>query len=517
MAKDINESPGHYRTLTPQDDTQTRCQLRFDRGTLLLEGSPLLPPGLEGTFAFDPRVDAYRAPAHRYAEVIALLRPWLDSNRAPRYQKLALELALSLTPYPHQAQALKAWQGRKGRGVVVLPTGAGKTLVGILAMTWARRDALVMVPTLDLMHQWYALLKAAFPGAEVGLIGGGYFEANALAVATYDSAARHMEHLGNRYGLLVFDEVHHLPSEFYRGIAEFALAPYRLGLTATPDRSDGKHRDLDDLVGPVVHRQRPEELAGDVLAAFSLRTLHVDLSPLEREEYQRLLAVRNDFLRSRKIGLGSLEGWNRFVMVSAQSAEGRRAMQAHREARRIAHATPAKLRALATILTGHPRAPTVIFTEDNATAYEISSHFLVPCITHQTRVKERQDILERFKGGQYVALVTSRVLNEGVDVPDATVGVIVSGTASNREFVQRLGRILRRGSGEDKRAVLYEIIARETREERVAQRRREEASPPGDLPQTGDLFDAAGHPLEVSPPPAAPGTPGAKDAEVGDG
>ena len=181
---------------------------------------------------------------------------------------------------------------------------------------------------------------------------------------------------------------------------------------------------------------------------------------------------RNQFLNDNRISLSSIQGWNRFVMVSARSKEGRQAMQAHQEARRIAHATPAKLRALATILTSHRSAKMVIFTEDNATAYEISQKFLIPCITHQTKVKERQDILERFRDGIYRALVTSKVLNEGIDMPDASIGVILSGSGSVREFTQRLGRILRRGDG-NKQAILYEIIARNTREERVSERRRE--------------------------------------------
>jgi len=170
------------------------------------------------------------------------------------------------------------------------------------------------------------------------------------------------------------------------------------------------------------------------------------------------------------LSLGALDGWNRFVMLSARSTEGRRAMRAHREARRIAHATPAKLRVLGMIFANHPGAKTVIFTEDNATAYEVSQRFLIPCLTHQTVIKERQAILDRFKAGTYTAIVASNVLNEGVDVPDASIGVILSGSASAREFIQRLGRILRRG--DNKQAVLYEVIARETREERVAEQRR---------------------------------------------
>ena len=220
MTHRTKDTAGFYRT--GRDDTER--QLRFDRGTLLLEGVAELPAGLETWFCYDPRVDAYRAPANRYSDIIGPLKGELARNKAPRYQRRELSCALEMTPYPHQREALAAWQAAKGRGVVVLPTGAGKTLVGLLALCWARRDGLIMVPTLDLMQQWYALLRAAFPDQEIGLIGGGYHEPQPLTIATYDSAARHIERLGDRFGLLIFDEAHHLPSEFYRAIAEFSLA-----------------------------------------------------------------------------------------------------------------------------------------------------------------------------------------------------------------------------------------------------------------------------------------------------
>jgi len=176
------------------------------------------------------------------------------------------------------------------------------------------------------MQQWYALLRAAFPDHEIGLIpdheigliGGGYHEPQPLTIATYDSAARHVERLGDRFGLLIFDEVHHLPSEFYRVIAEFSLAPYRLGLTATPERGDGRDADLPALVGPIVYRKRPEQLAGEVLADFQVRPVYVDLSPAERNAYQQALDERNAFLQANRLSLSSLEGWNRFVMLSAR-------------------------------------------------------------------------------------------------------------------------------------------------------------------------------------------------------
>jgi superfamily II DNA or RNA helicase len=443
--------------------------LRFDRGTLLLEGGEP-PVTLRGSFIRDPRVDAWRAPAMSYPDVIPTLRGRLERNTAPRYHRLSLEPRLAFDLYPHQEEALERWKAARGRGLVVLPTGAGKTLVGVLAAAWASRSALVVAPTLDLMHQWYALLRAAFPDVEVGLIGGGYHEPLELAVATYDSAARHMDRLGDRYGLLVFDEVHHLPTDLYRAIAEFSLAPYRLGLTATPERTDGRHEDLLSLVGPLVYRREAVELAGEVLAPYRVERVYVDLSRGERAAYEQALKERNGFLQAHNLSLATLVGWSLFVKLSARSEQGRRAMRAHREVRRIAHATASKLRALEALLAAHSKERTVIFTEDTATAYAVSTRFLIPCLTHQTKIKERQEILERFKEGLYTAIVASQVLNEGVDVPEASVGVVLSGSSVAREFVQRLGRLLRKSEG--KRAVLYEVVARATREEGVAERRR---------------------------------------------
>lgn len=444
--------------------------LKFDQGTLVLEGFTSLPTTIETYFSYDARVDAYRASAHHYFDIMSRVKKLIKTNNAPRYRHLKLEPALSLSAYPHQEEALASWQAAKGRGYVVLPTGAGKSLVGVLAIAWAARSALVVVPTLDLMHQWYALLKANFPDVEIGLIGGGYHEVQDLSVATYDSAARHMERFGNRFGTLVLDEVHHLPTEFYRNIAEFSLAPCRLGLSATPERIDLKHQELPNLIGQMVYRREALELAGDVLAPFQIRKLYVELSGAERETYNKALALRDAFLKQNNVSLRSLRGWQNFVMLSSRTPMGRQAMRAHRQARQLAQAAPAKLRTLELILAQHPQQKTVIFTEDNATAYEISKTFLIPCITHQTRVKERQSILEAFRSGSYQTLVTSKVLNEGVDVPDASIGVILSGSSVNREFVQRLGRILRKSEG--KQAVLYEVVTRNTQEERVSERRR---------------------------------------------
>lgn len=447
-------------------------QLTFDRGTLILHPPPRGKAWID--FAtWDDRIERFRIPAHQYRALVEMLRTTQThfTDKVAQFDALPLKANHAYTPYPHQQAALDAWVAASWRGVVVLPTAAGKTFLAQMAMAVTPRSTLITVPTLDLMHQWYEGLLSVFPGVEVGLLGGGSRDRTPILVATYDSAAIHAETLGNQYGLLICDECHHLPSDFNRVIAEYAIAPYRLGLTATPDRSDGRHQDLDQLLGPIVYQKRPEDLAGTTLAPYEVVQMKVALTPAEQERYQNLIQQRNDFLQNANIWLGSLEGWQRFVQASAKSQAGRRAMLAHRESKAIALGTEGKLRVLGELLEQHYPDRCLIFTADNATVYRISQDLLIPAITHQTPVKERHTILERFRNGDYPTLVVSQVLNEGIDVPDARIAILLSGTGSTREYIQRLGRILRKGSG-GKQAILYEVIAEETTEEGISRRRR---------------------------------------------
>ncbi|NJM61798.1 MAG: DEAD/DEAH box helicase [Oscillatoriales cyanobacterium RU_3_3] len=447
--------------------------LTFDRGTLLLHPPPRGRDWVD--FAtWDDRVEKFRIRAIHYRPLLECLQAEGQNftDEAKAYEQLELVSTGAMQPYPHQEQALSAWQQAGNQGVVVLPTASGKTYLAQLAMQATCRSTLIVVPTLDLMHQWYANLKAAFPKIEIGLLGGGARDKTPILVATYDSATIHAETLGNKYGLLVFDECHHLPTDFYRAIAEFAIAPFRLGLTATPDRTDGRHSDLHFLIGPTVYSKRPEDLAGNALADHKIVQIMVKLSPEEGDRYNELMKVRNDFLKQNKIKISSLEGWKQFIMASARSPLGRQAMLAHRQAKEISLCTAGKLRILAELLEKHYPQRTLIFTADNATVYRISQDFLIPTITHQTPVKERHEILDRFRSGEYKTLVASHVLNEGVDVPDARIAIVLSGTGSEREYIQRLGRVLRKSSDVNKLAILYEVVTENTSEERTSQRRR---------------------------------------------
>jgi superfamily II DNA or RNA helicase len=158
-------------------------------------------------------------------------------------------------------------------------------------------------------------------------------------------------------------------------------------------------------------------------------------------------------------------------MRSSRSDEGRRAFLAYRNQKQLALTASGKMDAVQRLLFAHRRDRTIIFTEDNATVYALSRRFLLPAITHQSKVKERSSILKAFNDGSLRAVVTSKVLNEGVNVPEANVAIVLSGSASVREHVQRLGRILRKREG--KHAVLYELVSAKTSEEGVSQRRRE--------------------------------------------
>ncbi|NJN85317.1 MAG: DEAD/DEAH box helicase, partial [Leptolyngbyaceae cyanobacterium SL_7_1] len=337
--------------------------LKFDRGTLILHPPPKGKAWLD--FAtWDDRIEKFRIPAIHYRPLVERLQAEgiAFEDNAKAFAPIALTATLERQPYPHQTEALAAWIGAGRRGVVVLPTASGKTYLAQMAMQATPRHTLITVPTLDLMHQWYAHLLATFPDVEVGLLGGGSRDRTPILVATYDSAAIHAETLGNSYGLLICDECHHLPSDFNRVIAEYAIAPYRLGLTATPDRSDGRHLDLDTLLGTIVYARTPEDLAGNALAAHEIVQIKVKLSELERDRYDQLIQTRDRFLQQSNIWLGTINGWQQFVRASAQSRAGRRAMLAHREAKQIALGTAGKLRVLADLLAQHHPAQTLIFT-----------------------------------------------------------------------------------------------------------------------------------------------------------
>ncbi|HLH60684.1 MAG TPA: DEAD/DEAH box helicase [Ktedonobacteraceae bacterium] len=421
---------------------------------------------------------------------------------------LPFETLLSIEPRPYQEEALTRWLAEGSAGVVVLPTGAGKTLVAAMAIHETGLWTLVVVPTLDLLQQWRNALIAALGLArasevlqadesamgammeldskadksvpspvtspalsdKIGVFGGGDKDIRPVTIITYDSAALYPREL-RRFGLLIFDECHHLPAPTYRLIAESAFTPLRLGLSATPERSDMAHVDLDGLIGLEVYRRSPSELTeGRFLAQYQEVRIDIALSSEDEARYAVQRDIYRSFLRRRRISINSPEDFQKkLIFLSARDPEAREAMLAWREARSIAMNAPAKYAEIERLLRLHASDQVILFSEYNPVVEEISRRFCLPNITYKTPAEERRIILERFRTGQYSKLVTGRVLNEGVDVPDCRVAIIVSGNSTRREYIQRLGRVLR---PKLEQAVLYELVTAGTTEEDIAKRRR---------------------------------------------
>lgn len=443
-------------------------KIKFESGTLILEGSSK-GDNVPKAFVWDDRTQQFRSPSFKYREVIMdfirLKTPYEDL--AKKYHNFDFKQKIPLAPRSYQAESIKKWKEHLRCGVVVLPTGSGKTHVATMAIETCGRQTLVVVPTIDLMNQWYEAMLETFD-AEIGLIGGGFYEIGAITITTYSSAFRHQERIGNRFGLVVFDECHHLPSEGYKYAAEFAIAPFRLGLSATPERADGAEEDLTKLIGKFVYRLEAQELAGEYLADYLVERVEVELSEEERTTYQTERKIYLNFRRKMNFPYGQ-DGWRMFLIQSSRSEEGRRAMRAYRNYKKIALGTDSKLRILKDLLIRHKKDKILIFTHENEMVYKISSKHLIPAITHQTNIKERRFWLKALNQGDILVLVTSKVLNEGVNIPDASVAIILSGSASAREHIQRLGRILRKKG--NKQAILYEVVARNTTEEYISRKR----------------------------------------------
>jgi len=442
-------------------------RLSFEDGTVRVEGADSVDlPGVE----YDARTDTGRAPAFRYASI----RDALDDAGVPyeddvlRDSSLPVDSAYELRDY--QREALDAWRENRTRGVLELPTGSGKTVIGVKAIESVGRSALVVVPTIDLLVQWREELETEFD-VPVGQLGGGEQVVENLTVATYDSAYLRADELGDRFRLLVLDEVHHLGGEGYRDIGRLFAAPARLGLTATFERPDGEHEAIEELVGPVVYRLSADDLAGTHLADYDIKRRSVPLTDEERERYEDAQGTFTDYVQSANIQFRSGSDYQELVKRSGTDPRAREALLAKQRARTIVQESENKVRELEGILDRHRGDRIIVFTASTDLVYRLSERYLLPAITHETGAKERRRVLDRFRRGDYSRIVTANVLDEGVDVPDANVAVVFAGSGSEREFTQRLGRILR-PKEDGGRALLYELVSEDTAEERVAARRR---------------------------------------------
>lgn len=348
---------------------------------------------------------------------------------------------------PYQEDAVKAFVGQGGRGtgygVIVMPCGAGKTVVGMAAMAALGRKTLIITTNVAAVHQWIDELldKTDLSADDIGEYTGSAKNVRPVTVATYqvltwrpdkDADFPHFELFRReRWGLIIYDEVHLLPAPVFRVVAEIQ-AIRRLGLTATLIREDGLEEDVFSLIGPKRYDVpwKDLEAKGFIAEAFC-REIRVPLPDAERLRY---------------IGAGQ------------------------RDRHRLAAENPVKERALRDILDNHREDLILVIGQFLDQLRKLAKALNAPLITGQTPNAERERLYREFREGHIHVLVVSKVANFAIDLPDASVAIQVSGTfGSRQEEAQRLGRILRPKA---RNSHFYSIVTRYTVEEEFADNRR---------------------------------------------
>lgn len=452
--------------------------LAFSRGTLVMSGLdsaavyrefPKVP------WTWDPRSGQWRADAIHYASVESSLSrlpsEFTFVDQIPEWQSIDWPSVDLPALREEQQQAVSAWRESE-RACVVMATGTGKTEVAMSIMADQAVSTLVVAPVRDLMYQWQRRIQQRL-GYDAGIIGDSRWDPRPVSCTTYDSAAIHMEKLGNRFELIVFDECHHLPGRSRREAALMAASPKRLGLTATPSRSDGNDDQLEHLIGPTCFYYGIRQATGKTLADYRVVRIPVHLNDDEREKYQGCSKTIRDYVVSRRSNDPAFR-WEHVYRESLRDPEARKAVIAFRAKRSIEDRAEGKLRILEDLFRLHVGEPVIVFAGSNVMAREVSRQFLIPCLLNHCGKAERRDILDGLEAGDYPALVANQVLDEGVDLPEVNIAIVIGGTSSERQAKQRLGRILRRNQYGD--ATLYEVVTEETREvQRSRNRRRNDA------------------------------------------
>jgi DNA excision repair protein ERCC-3 len=344
-----------------------------------------------------------------------------------------IELALddwSLRPYQREATE-SFWHG--GSGVVVLPCGAGKTLVGAAAMAQASATTLILVTNTVAARQWKdeLLRRTSLTEDEIGEYSGARKEIRPVTIATYQVVTTrrkgvyaHLELFDARdWGLVVYDEVHLLPAPIFRLTADLQ-ARRRLGLTATLVREDGREGDVFSLIGPKRYD-----------------------APWKDIEQQGWIAPA-DCVEVRV----TLTDDERMVYATAEPEERYR----------LAASTPAKTAVVTELVERHAGEPTLVIGQYLDQLDELGERLDAPVIKGDTGVRERQRLFQAFRTGELSLLVVSKVANFSVDLPEASVAIQVSGAfGSRQEEAQRLGRLLR-PKGDGRTARFYAVVARDT-------------------------------------------------------
>ncbi|WP_424765878.1 DNA repair helicase XPB [Paenibacillus sp. sgz302251] len=349
------------------------------------------------------------------------------------YQKAAVELIA----------AVGTIQG--GSGVVVLPCGAGKTIVGIAALAKISSATLILTSNMTSVKQWRDELldKTSLTDSEIGMYCGALKQVRPVTIATYsilthrkskDESFAHMKLFSERdWGLIIYDEVHLLPAPVFRRTADIQ-ATRRLGLTATLVREDGYAEDVYSLIGPkLFDMQWKTAEAGSHIAVVSCTEIRVPLQRDKKEQYREASA---------------------------------------RSKLRIAAENPDKIAIVQRLLNEHAGKPTLIIGQYLAQLHEIGDRLKAPVLTGAVPQQERQRLYERFKAGDIPVLIVSKVANFAVDLPDASVAIQLSGSfGSRQEEAQRIGRLLRPKLGHNS-AWFYTLVTDETKEMEFAMRRQ---------------------------------------------
>jgi DNA excision repair protein ERCC-3 len=342
----------------------------------------------------------------------------------------------------YQRQAVEGfWAG--GSGVVVLPCGAGKTLVGAAAMAQAQATTLILVTNTVAGRQWKRELVArtSLTEDEIGEYSGERKEIRPVTIATYQVITRktrgeyrHLELFDSRdWGLVVYDEVHLLPAPVFRMTADLQ-SRRRLGLTATLVREDGREGDVFSLIGP----KRYDAPWRDVEAQGWI-------APAECTE------VRVTMTESERMGYAIADAEERY---------------------RLAACAHTKIAVVKAVLERHKGEPALVIGAYLEQLEELGEALDAPVIQGSTKNREREALYDRFRAGEIPVLVVSKVANFSIDLPEASVAVQVSGTfGSRQEEAQRLGRLLR-PKGDGRQAHFYSVVSRDTLDTDYAQHRQ---------------------------------------------
>lgn len=455
-------------------------EIQYDNGTILAKAKSdgRISPSLERFFIksnywkWDTRVAAYRAPAHKLYSFLAEIK----SLNFSCTEKITLNhnpLKIKTPPLelrPYQLEACRQWNLHGRRGVVVLPTGAGKTRLALHCISSVQAKTLILVPTRVLLHQWAEEITSRLK-VPAGILGDSQWRLADITVATFESATRSAGNIGEQFKLVIVDEAHHFLGGERVEIIEMLCAPYCLSLSATFSyRQNGNihHSKIHTLLGPIVFQMSLGDLKGTVLAPFQKFLIPVSLTIVERRLYDSLMrSFRETFetLKSDNMGLNS----NELFQLLGRSLKGKRALANLREARQIVSQCDEKIDRLGELLLRFRDRKILIFTGDTCTALKVSSELLVFPILSQTPKTERTLGIELFRNSKIGSLVTCRVLNEGFDIPSADMAIILGGAHGEREHIQRIGRVLRSAPG--KSALIYELVCRESIETRQWKKR----------------------------------------------